>query len=406
MSMERDIVVIGGGHAAAQFCVGMAEAGQGGRVRLVCEEPHLPYQRPPLSKSFLKNAGEAAQPIRGEPWYADAGIELHLGAAAEAIDRASCTVRLAGGRALRYAHLVLATGTRARAVPSLPEGLRNVCRLRTAADAQGLRQRLEDAGRVAVLGGGFIGLEIAATARALGKEVTLIEAGGRLLGRSLSPEMAGHVLRSHEAGGVDVRLGAAPSRFECEGGRWLAVWLDGQRLEADLLVVGVGAMPETALAEAAGLACRDGVLVDGFMRTGDPRILAIGDCTRFPLPDGSGDRRLESVQNANDQARTAVATLLGQPSPYAALPWFWSEQGGMRLQMAGCMPAESVRHRRQGARPDAFSILHYTPDGRLACVESMNAPQDHMAARKLLESGCSPPPAGACDGAVALKSFL
>lgn len=406
MATERDIVVVGGGHAAAQFGIGMAEAGQGGRLRLVCEEPHLPYQRPPLSKSFLKTADEAAQPIRGEAWYAEAGIELRLATAVKSIDRASCTVRLADGQVLPYAHLVLATGTRARAVPSLPSGLRNVCTLRTAADAQGLRRRLEDAERVVVLGGGFIGLEIAATARMLGKAVTLVEAAGRLLGRSLSPELAAHVLTSHRASGVDVRLGVAPSRFECEGERWLAVWLDGQRLEADLLVVGVGAVPETALAETAGLACRDGVQVDGFMRTSDPRILAIGDCTRFPLAGGSGDRRLESVQNANDQARTAVATVLGQPAPYAALPWFWSEQGAMRLQMAGCMPVESVRHRRQGGRPDAFSILHYTPDGRLACVESVNAPQDHMAAKKLLEAGRSPPPAAACDGSVALKSFL
>lgn len=406
MATERDIVVIGGGHAAAQFCIGMAEAGQGGRLRLVCGEPHLPYQRPPLSKSFLKNVDEVAQPIRGEAWYAEAGIELHMAAAAEAIDRALCTVRLAGGQVLPYAHLVLATGTRARAMPSLAAGLCNVCTLRTAADARSLRRRLEGAGRVVVLGGGFIGLEIASTARMLGKHVTLIEAAGRLLGRSLSPELAEHVLIRHRASGVDVRLGVAPSRFECAGERCLAVWLDGQRLEADLLVVGIGAVPETALAEAAGLACRDGVLVDGFMRTSDPRILAIGDCTRFPLPGDSGDRRLESVQNANDQARTAVATVLGQSVPYAALPWFWSEQGDMRLQMAGCMPVDSVRHRRQGGRPDAFSILHYTPGGRLACIESVNAPQDHMAAKKLLESGRSPPPAAACDGSVALKSFL
>ena len=402
----RDVLVIGGGHAAAQFCAGMVEAGQGARLHLVCEEPHLPYQRPPLSKSFLKNPQEAPQPIRGADWYAQSGIEVHLGARAEAVDRDARTVRLADGRALPYASLVLATGTRARSLPSLPSGLRNVGPLRTAGDAERLRANLAGASRVVVLGGGFIGLEIAATARAAGKAVTVLEAAGRLLGRSLSPEMAEHVRSSHQDAGIDIRLGVSVTGFEADGDRLVAVQCGAQRLEADLLVVGIGAVAETTLAQAAGLECRDGVVVDSFMRTSDPRILAIGDCARFPVPGGAGDRRLESVQNANDQARTAVATVLGNPSPYAALPWFWSEQGRLRLQMAGCMPAEAARHRRPGPREDAFSVLHYTPDGVLACVESVNLPQDHMAARRLLEAGRSPHPAMACDASVALKSWL
>jgi len=406
MAMQRDVVVIGGGHAAAQFCAGMVEAGQGARLHLVCEEPHLPYQRPPLSKSFLKNPQEATQPIRGSNWYAESGIEVHAGATAEAIDRHVGTVRLDDGRTLRYSTLVLATGTRARTLPSLPAGLRNVAQLRTAADAGVLRENMADAQNVIVLGGGFIGLEIAATARALGKQVTVLEAAPRLLARSLSPEMAEHVRSNHQAAGIDIRLGASAIGFEAQGDRLIAVQLGPQRLEVDLLVIGIGAIAETSIAQAAGIECRDGIVVDSFMRTSDPRILAIGDCTRFPLPGGEGDRRLESVQNANDQARTAVATVLGRSAPYAALPWFWSEQGAMRLQMAGCMPADAIRHRRPGPREDAFSVLHYTPDGVLACVESVNLPQDHMAARKLLEAGRSPQPHVACDPAVALKSLV
>ncbi|CAN7729417.1 FAD-dependent oxidoreductase [Variovorax sp. LjRoot290] len=403
--MERDIVVIGGGHAAAQFCAGMAEAGQGARVHLVCEEPDLPYQRPPLSKSFLKRPDEAAQSIRGEAWYPEAGIELHLGTAAEAIDREARVVRLAGGRSLPYGVVVLATGTRARVLPGLPSGLSNVVLLRTAADARALRTHLGEARQVVVLGGGFIGLEIAATAQALGRQVTVLEAAPRLLSRSLSPEMAEHVLLSHRAAGVDIRLGEKVSDFEVAQARLRAIHLGAQRVPLDLLIIGIGARPETTLAQAAGLDCRDGVVVDAFMRSSDARILAIGDCARFPLSGQGSDRRLESVQNAHDQARTAVATVLDRPAPYAALPWFWSEQGSMRLQMAGCMPAQSVRHLRPGARGDAFSILHYTPQGRLACVESVNAPQDHMAARKLLEAGHSPAPAAACNPATALKTF-
>jgi len=173
----------------------------------------------------------------------------------------------------------------------------------------------------------------------------------------------------------------------------------------ELLVLGIGAVPEETLAREAGLDCANGIVVDAFMRTSDPAILAIGDCTRFPEPGSGRHLRLESVQNANDQARTAAATLQGREAPYAALPWFWSEQGSLRLQMAGSMPAEGTRYRRPGATPASFSILHYVGE-RLVCVESVNAAMDHVMSRKLLEAGKSPPPAAACDPATPLKSFL
>lgn len=400
------IVIVGGGHAGAQLCNALAAAGLGPRTQLVCDEAELPYQRPPLSKAFLKNPDEALQAHRGEAWFAEAGITVHRDDAAVAIDRAGKTVTLRSGAVLPYAWLVLATGAAARTLPALPVTLANVAVLRSAADALRLRGLLEAAQRVTVLGGGFIGLEIAATANALGKAVTVLESAPRLLARSVSAELAAHVLATHRANGIDIRLGVAVGDLEVEGGRLAALSVDGRREPVELLVMGIGAAPQTTLAQAAGLACdpqAGGIVVDASLRSSDPAILALGDCANFPEHGTSRRLRLESVQNANDQARTALATLTGAPEPYRALPWFWSEQGSMRLQMAGLMPADGVRHRRPGAGPASFSLLHYVGE-RLVCVESVNAPMDHIAARKLLETGKSPAPALACDPAVPLKS--
>jgi 3-phenylpropionate/trans-cinnamate dioxygenase ferredoxin reductase component len=401
------IVIVGGGHAAAQLCAGLVAAGQGARVHLVCEEAELPYQRPPLSKAYLKNPEESVQPHRAEAWYSDAGITLHRADPAVAVDRAARRVRLRSGTLLAYAQLVLATGTRARRLPHLPEPLDNVAVLRSAADALRLRTLLAAAQKLTVLGGGFIGLEIAATARAAGKAVTVLEAAPRLLARSVSPELAEHVLQSHRASGIDLRLGVAAGGFEVEGTRLTALTVDGQREVVELMLLGIGSTPEHSLASAAGLACAEGggVNVDAFMRSSDPAILAAGDCTSFDEYTSGRHLRLESVQNANDQARTAVATLLGREEPHRALPWFWSEQGSLRLQMAGLMPTDGTRHRRPGTTPASFSLLHYVGE-RLVCVESVNAPLDHLAARKLLESGKSPAPAVACDAAVPLKNLI
>ena len=404
-----DIIVVGGGHAAAQLCAGLVEAGLGARVRLVCEEAALPYHRPPLSKAFLKTADEPFQFHRAATWYADSGIRVHLADPAVAIDRAQRTVTLRSGVVLAWHRLVLATGTRARRLPGLAERLVNVVSLRSALDAERLRQRLAEAERITVLGGGFIGLEVAATAAALGKPVTLIEAAPRLMGRAVSPALSAHVLAVHQAAGMVIHLGAAIGGWRVEGDRVVAVEVNGREEPVDLLLLAIGAVPETALAEAAGLTCQDGIVVDGYMQTSDPAVLAVGDCTRFPDPRAAQPLRLESVQNAGDQARTAVATLTGTPKPHAALPWFWSEQGAMRLQMAGLVPAadaaEHVSVRRPGASDASFSLLHYVGE-KLVCIESVNAPMDHMMSRKLIEADRHPAPALAADPAVALKAHL
>ncbi len=405
MNHADSIVIIGGGHAGANLCAALAAAGLGARVHLVCAEDVLPYHRPPLSKAFLKKPDEPLQWHRAADWFVQAGITLHRGDAAVAIDRAARRVRLASGAELPYGQLVLATGARARRLPHLPESLRNVAVLRDARDAEALRAQLGAANHLTVLGGGFIGLEVAATARALGKAVTVLEAAPRLLMRSISPELAEHVLQTHRAAGIEVRLGVAAGHFEIDGDRLAALTVDGRREPVELVLLCVGAEPEHGLASDARIACENGIVVDAHLRTSDANVLAIGDCTTFPDPAGGRRLRLESVQNATDQARTAAATLQGRDEPYRALPWFWSEQGTMRLQMAGLAPAGGTRHLRPGASATNFSVLHYDGD-RLASVESVNAPLDHLAARKLLEAGKSPSPEAACDPAVPLKTLM
>lgn len=405
----NDIVILGGGHAAAQLCASLAEAGLAARVKLVSDDADLPYQRPPLSKSFLKSPDEATQPFRAETWFQEQGIAVHLGDAAVAVDRAARTVTLRSGAVLPWAQLVFATGARARHLPGLPDGLDNVALLRSAADAQALRSRLAAATSLTVIGGGFIGLEVAATARAMGKAVTVLECAPRLLGRAVSPALSEHVLATHRAAGIEIRLGARCGEMRIDGSRLASIEVDGAAHPVDLLLVAIGAAPEAALAQTAGLSCDDGIVVDAQMRTSDPAILAVGDCTRFPDRRVPGLLRLESVQNANDQARTAAATLAGTPRAHDALPWFWSDQASLRLQMTGLVPTEGaaglVTVRRPGANEAAFSLLHYV-NGQFVCIESANAPMDHVMGRKLLEAGRSPTPEVASDPTVPLKTHL
>ena len=380
---EDAIVVVGGGHAGMQLCAALAAAGAGARVQLVCEEPVLPYHRPPLSKTFLQGAAPGAPPQRPAPWFAQAGIQVHGGDGAIAIDRPARRVLLRSGRALPYGRLVLATGARPRALPGISAELSNVAVLRSQADALRLRALIASCARLTIVGGGFIGLEVAATARGLGKEVCVLEAAGRLLERAVSPEISQHLLYAQRQSGVDVRLGARIASSVVAGGRLASIEVSGVREPVDVLLLAIGAVPEQTLAAQAGLACANGILVDAHMVTSDAAILAIGDCAAFPAPDGTGGLRLESIQNAGDQARCACATLMDAPAPYRALPWFWSDQGDVKLQIAGLAAPGAERHLQRGADGTGLSVLHYA-EGRLVAVESINASADHMAARTLL----------------------
>lgn len=404
--MKRaSVVVVGGGHAAAQLCGSLAEAGRAPGVVLVCGEDSVPYQRPPLSKAFLQADAQTLQQHRDPGWYEQHGIRVVLGQRAVAIDRARREVELAGGERVAYEQLVLATGARARVFAPFDRPLRNVHALRSAADAAALRELLlaDSRGRLSVLGGGFIGLEVAATARKLGWQVQVFEAAPRLLARAVSPELARHVLEQHREQGIEVQLDFRIDGVELQGDCVRALRSGERQHAVEHLLLGVGAVPETGLAQRAGLAVDNGIVVDASLRTCDPAILAIGDCAAFPL--GGAPMRLESVQNANDQAKVAAAVLGGEAAAYLPLPWFWSDQGGLRLQMAGLWHAGLQAYRRQGAAPSSFSLFHY--DGTsLRCVESANAPLDHLMARKLLAQGISPAPGEVSDPGTALKTLL
>ena len=405
--MSDGLVIVGGSYAAMQIAASAREAGYGEPIRLVSEEPVLPYQRPPLSKGYLTGKfAPAALPLRAEVFYRDNRIDLLLGKRVDALDLASGRVTLASGDRLAFDRLALATGTRPRPLPVPGADLAGVLFLRSLADADRLRPRLEAATSIVIIGGGFIGLEFASVAATLGKPVTVIEAQDRLLARGVSSQMAAFLTEIHRSRGVVLRLGTSVRALHGESGRVRAVECgDGQRLDADLVLVAIGVVPNVELAVQAGLSCQDGLLVDRLARTDDPRVVAAGDCTRHPSAFAGQLLRLESVQNATDQAKTAGAAVAGQDKPYESVPWFWSDQYGLKLQMVGLVQGHD-RHAIRGA-PDQrrFSIFYFRDD-RLIAIDSINRAADHMLGRKLLALGRSPTPGQAADESFDLQTLL
>ncbi len=370
------IVIVGAGQAGVQVAASLRQEGYTGRVVLVGDEPGVPYQRPPLSKAYIKDGDAARLALRAADFYAANAIELVAGRVV-AIDRAAQEAALEGGTRLPYEHLVLATGSRNRRPPIPGADAPGVLDLRTLHDAERLRTALLAADRVAVVGGGFIGLEVAATAVALGKGTTVLEAAGRLMGRVVSPDTSRYLLEAHSAAGIDVRL-EAPVAAVHAGGVTLA---DGGEVAGDLVLLAIGVGPNVELARAAGLEVADGIVVDDHLLTTDPLISAVGDCAAFTHAATGARTRLESVQNAIDHGRTVARRLAGRPAPYDAVPWFWSDQGAEKLQIAGLTAgAERFVARRGEGRLTVFALS----GGHLAGVETVNAPADHMAARKLL----------------------
>jgi 3-phenylpropionate/trans-cinnamate dioxygenase ferredoxin reductase subunit len=385
MTSERDVVVVGAGHAGVQTAAALREAGFTDRITLVGDEPRLPYQRPPLSKEYLTGKASAADlALRGERFYDDQRIDLLTGRRAVTLDRDRRTVTLDDGAVLPYGHLVLATGARARPLPIPGAGLDGVVGLRTFADAETLRGRLGAARDVAVIGAGFIGLEFAAACRAAGLEPVVLDLADQVMGRAVSAPMAAHFAARHRERGTRLLLGCCPAELMGRNGRVTAVrTVDGRTFPADVVVTGIGVLPDTGLAAAAGLATDNGVVVDEYLTTTDPHISAVGDCAAFPAPGGAGRLRLESVQNAADQARCVAARLTGSPRPYAALPWFWSYQGDLRLQIAGLSTGHDLTVVHGDEQAGAFSVCCFRGP-TLVAVESVNRPADHMAARRLL----------------------
>lgn len=396
------VVIIGAGHAGSQLAASLRTEGYEGQITLIDAGGALPYHKPPLSKTFLKDPAALPQPLRAAAAYEAAGIVRRTGTVT-AIDTAARTVTLTDG-VLAYDDLVLATGARNRMLPDLAGGA-NVHSLRNLADAERLRVALSGAQAITVIGGGFIGLESAAALAGMGKTVTVLEAAPRVLARVAAPETSARVQTTLTDLGVNLRVGFQAQGFLRHGNRVVAVQGAAGDIPCDLLLVGIGAVADLHLAQAAGIACNTGILTDGHLQTSAPHVWAIGDVAETPHWQADGAAlRIESVQNATDQARHLARQLAGaETGPFRTVPWFWSDIGPLKLQIAGLsLGADRRVVRDDGAR---LAVFHLAGD-RLVCVETLNSPADHMIARQLLDAGRTPPEAMLMDGPAALKAWL
>jgi 3-phenylpropionate/trans-cinnamate dioxygenase ferredoxin reductase subunit len=380
--MSDPVVVIGAGQAAAQLAMSLRQGKFAERIVILGDEPYLPYQRPPLSKKFLSERREPdVLYLRPEKFWRDQDVEFELGARVAAADPTRRRVTLADGREIDYGTLVLATGTSARMppIPGLNEAGVHV--VRRIEDVARLRPALDDARQVVIVGGGYIGLEVAAVVRGEGRDVVVLEALDRVLKRVTGPPISDFYTIYHRARGVEVRLGAKILGIETAG-RGAVVRLEpDERIAADLVLVATGARANDEIARAAGIACEDGILVDEEARTSTPGIYAIGDCTRFPSRRYGRRLRLESVQNAIDQAKAAAGSMLGAPQPYDPVPWFWSDQYDLKLQMAGLSDGYDDVAIVGDVAAKRFSV-EYRRAGRLIAVDAVNDARAHMLSRR------------------------
>ncbi|MGY0541469.1 NAD(P)/FAD-dependent oxidoreductase [Nocardioides sp. YJ-D4] len=400
------IVIVGAGHAGGTFAGMLRQAGYGGEVVLFGAEPHPPYQRPPLSKQFLGDAG--AQWLRDPDFYAEQDVRLVTGTSIVDVDPTLRVVRSADGTVTAYDWLVLATGAAPRTLPVPGAALDGVLSLRTLDDARQLRTAITPGADLAIVGGGYVGLEVAAVARGAGMAVTIIEKEDRLLARVASPELSAILAGHHERRGTTVLTGAQVAAFDGENNRLTGLYLgDGSHLAATVAVVGVGAVPRDELAEHAGLlrAPSGGVLVDESGRTSNPAILAIGDVSVRPHPLLEAPRRFESIPSATEQARQAVSTVLGTPAPESEMPWFWSDQFDLKLKIAGVLEAPYETVTRGDPDGGSFALFHHR-DGRLVAVEAANANADFMAARRLLARRQPIDPVRLGDSDVPLRELI
>jgi 3-phenylpropionate/trans-cinnamate dioxygenase ferredoxin reductase subunit len=375
------VLIIGAGHAGGSAAAFLRQYGHEGPIVLAGEEPAAPYQRPPLSKAWLKGeAGLEDLLLRPESFYAEQTIELRTGVTATAIDREARTVAFADGTVEHYDALILAMGSTARRLTIPGADRPDLLELRTLAHAEALKAALGPGRRLAIVGGGYVGLEAAASARALGADAVVIERMDRVLARVASKTLSDFFTDYHRKHGVEILTSAEVTGFE-DGGVRLA---DGRLIEADAVLVGVGALACDALARAAGLSCDNGVVVDESARTSDPTIYAIGDMTQRPIPVHDGRmHRLESVPNALEQARQAAAAIVGRAAPTPEVPWFWSDQYDLKLQIAGLPDGADRQAVRGDVAAASFAVFHLAGD-RIVCVEAVNAPAEFMGGRLLI----------------------
>ncbi|MBP0633164.1 FAD-dependent oxidoreductase [Cupriavidus sp. AcVe19-1a] len=409
-----DLVIIGASYAGTQLALAARANGFAGNITMVGDEPHPPYQRPPLSKAFLRNEVDASSlPLQSPERFAEERITLRTGVTALRIEREGRKVELSDGSEIGYAHLAFTTGARCRTLTCEGAGLGNVHYLRNLADACAIRDAASRSRTAVVIGGGFIGLEVAAALRTLGVEVAVVEMQDRLLQRAVPPLISTFLMRAHAHQGVRFHLSSRVRRLLGHGSVEAIELESGEVIAADMVVAGLGVVPNVELAQACGLVVDNGIVVDRYARTSDPRIVAAGDCAAYPNPwlnavgQGVGpDRcmRVESIQSANDLARVAAATLAGRATPYEAVPWFWSDQYGYKLQMAGASTGHEQIVLRGDMESGKFTAL-YLRDGTLIGADTVNRPIDHLAARRLIAARVRPNPMALQDESIPLKSL-
>lgn len=384
---REGLVIVGAGQAGFQLAASARSAGYTQPITLLGEEQVAPYQRPPLSKAYLlgKTPRESLM-LQSASYFDEQAIELQLGTKAVAIHRAESELELSSGACLPYKHLVLATGASSRMLQVPGARLKGVMALRHLADADAIKEQLETARRIVIVGGGLIGLEVAAVATSLRKQVTVVETQPRLMQRAVTDKTSEFFAEEHRRQGVTIHVSSTVSHFEGAQGAVREVCLaDGRKLPCDMVLVGIGVTPNDELATAAGLPADKGILVDRELRTNDEHIFAIGDCAAFEGP-GRSILRIESIQNAIDQARHVAGTLTGVRRPYDAVPWFWSEQYGCKLQMAGITSGADTTVLQGDVRECSFSVFAFRND-QLIGADSINRQRDHVHVRKILASG-------------------
>lgn len=403
--MSQNIVFIGAGQATAQCIDTLRRKGSTASISVVGDEPHLPYQRPPLSKKYFSGALERDRLfIRHASFYAEHRVDLHLGRTATRIDRANRAVHLDAGDPIPYDTLILATGSRARRVTVPGSELDGIHYLKTLADADRLREDARPGRNAVIVGGGYIGLEVAATCRELGVDVTVLEMGDRVMNRVVCEPVSRYYEAEHAKHGVEIVLGARMQELIGDAsGRVRAVRCDdGSEYPADFVVIGVGVIGEDQLAREAGLECTNGIVVDDHCRTSDPAIWAIGDCSFHPSLHYGARIRLESVDNAFEQGNTVALNLTGTPTVHDKVPWFWSDQYHHKLLIVGLSQGHDRVVMRGDPAAHAFSAC-YLKGGELIAIDTVNNARDQMAARKLIAAHMRPDPARLADPTIALK---
>lgn len=400
-------VIVGAGQGGFQAAASLREHGYDAPITIIGDEPALPYQRPPLSKAYLLGEMDAERLLlRPASFYETRNIDLLTGDRVTSIDRVNARLHLASGSSLGYDHLVLALGARNRLLPLDGAGLDGVLYLRTRAESDAIHARIDDAQTITVIGAGFIGLELAAVASKRGKMVHVVEALPRVMSRAVSQAASDFYAMAHRQWGSELHLNARLSSIDGKGGRVAGITLaNGCSITCDLVLVGIGIVPNVELAQEAGLAVDNGIAVDHRLLTADPCISAIGDCASFPDPVSRTRVRLESVQNAADQGRFVAKRITGDPEVYQAVPWFWSDQRDLKLQMVGLTTGCDCTVLRGDPEARAFSVFCFRGE-KLLGIESVNRAADHMFGRRLLAAGESISPDEAADLSFDLKKRL